>query len=433
MPRASRSVLLASLLISLGLAACSGANGGNADAGTIDGELPLGEVTYYEHVRPVLAENCVNCHVAGGIGPFPLDTYAAAQTFATRIMEVTRDRIMPPWLVDGSGECRNFRDSRWLSDRELEILRRWDEQGEPMGDPSIPAPAIPSLPVLDGTRVAIETGVDYQPNTSIDDDYRCFVVEAPSATDVYLTGYEVHPGNAATVHHVIVFSPWDAGAAMEARRLDDAEPGPGYTCYGASGTDSIPVVLWAPGGGATNYPSGTGVRLSGGVPLIIQVHYNNLAGSGTDRTSIDLELATDVSRMARIVPIADFDMRVEPRMSSVSTTDTWQLSRFTGGNALPVTVYGAFPHMHTLGRTLRVDHIPSTSGLEACLVDVPRWDFNWQLGYFYERPITINTIDQLRITCTYDTSSRTEAVSWGEGTQDEMCLSFFYVVVANGL
>lgn len=424
------------LLIALALAACSNEPlTPTADGGVPapDAELPLGDVTYYGHVRPILAERCGGCHVAGGIGGFAFDTYETAATIATRIAQVTRDRIMPPYLANDSGECQDFRDSRWLSDRELETLAAWDEQGEPMGDPATPEPIVAPLPTLDGTLTTVDTGVDYAPDTTGPDDYRCFIVEAPFDTEYFLTGYEVHPGNAATVHHVIAFAPFDQAAVDEARALDAAEDGPGYTCFGAANVDAFPVVLWAPGGGATNYPVGTGVRLTGGWPLIIQVHYNTLAGDGTDRTSIELETATDVPRAARIIPVADFDMAVEPRMSSVSTTDTWDLSVFTRGAALPLTIYGAFPHMHTLGRTLRVEHIADADGAEQCLVDVPRWDFNWQLAYFYERPIQINTLDSLRITCSYDTSERTEMVRWGEGTMDEMCLSFFYVVVAGGL
>jgi hypothetical protein len=413
---------------------CSEPTAGTPDAGPgIDAELPLGDVTYYEHVRPILAEHCVGCHVAGGIGPFPLDTYEATAPLATRIAQVTRDRIMPPYLADASGDCQTFDDPRWLSDRQLDTLAAWDEQGEPVGDPATPLPEVPPLPTLDGTLTSIDIGIDYQADDTGPDDYRCFMVEAPFDTEYFLTGYEVHPGNRATVHHVIVFAPFDDAATTQARNLDAADAEPGYTCFGAPGVDAFPVVLWAPGGGATNYPAGTGVRLAGGAPLIIQVHYNTLAGNGTDRTSVDLETATSVPRAARIIPVADFDLYIEPRMASVSTTDTWDLSIFTRGSALPLTIYGAFPHMHTLGRTLRVDHIREGTGVEQCLVDVPRWDFNWQLAYFYERPLTISTVDSLRITCSYDTSSRSEGISWGEGTRDEMCLNFFYVVIAGGL
>ncbi|MDQ3031462.1 MAG: hypothetical protein M3Y87_03525 [Myxococcota bacterium] len=430
-----RSIFGAALLVTTPtLVACSESNPSTPDAAVaFDGELPLGEVTYHGDVRPILAEHCVGCHVEGGIGPFPLDTYETTAPIATRIAQVTRDRIMPPYLADASGDCQSFDDPQWLTDRELDTLAAWDEQGEPLGDPATPAPVAPTLPTLDGELTTIDIGIDYAADTTGPDDYRCFMVEAPFADEYFLTGHEVHPGNRATVHHVIVFSPFDDEATTQAREYDAADPEPGYTCFGAPGVDAFPVVLWAPGAGATNYPAGTGIRMAGGAPLIVQVHYNTLAGNGTDRTSVDLETATSVPRAARIIPVADFDLALAPRMSSVETTDTWDLSLFTRGAALPLTIYGTFPHMHTLGRTLRVEHIRESDSAEQCLVDVPRWDFNWQLAYFYERPLTISTLDSIRITCGYDTSSRSDMVTWGEGTQDEMCLNFFYVVIAGGL
>jgi hypothetical protein len=203
------------LLVLLALVACSNPPTAAPDSGTepgVDAEVPLGDVTYYEDVRPILAQRCGSCHVAGGIGGFAFDSYETAAAIATRISQVTRDRIMPPYLANDSGECQDFRDSRWLSDRELDTLAAWDEQGEPMGDPATPEPEILPLPTLDGLVTRVDTGVDYAPDTTGPDDYRCFVVEAPFDTEYFLTGYEVHPGNAATVHHVIAFAPFDQAA-----------------------------------------------------------------------------------------------------------------------------------------------------------------------------------------------------------------------------
>lgn len=395
------------------------------DSGGLDaGELVSG-VTYYEHVRPVLTRNCVPCHVAGGVGPFPLDTYETAAPLATRIMQVTRDRIMPPWPGDNSGECHTFRDARWLSDEELGLLAAWDAAGEPMGDPATPAPPAPPVPTLAPPTSTIQTPV-YTPPASGNDDYRCFVVSGVSATDTFLTGHQVEPGNRAMVHHVIVYAPNDDAAANAARSRDS---GAGYSCFGGPGVNASPVVIWAPGSGATLYPEGTGVRLRGGAPLIIQVHYNLLANRRSDQTRIRLKTSASAIN-ALIWSLADYDMSLAPRMASVSTSHSQNLSSVLSGDQT-ITIYGHFPHMHTLGTEIRVDHqVPS--GAEQCLIDLPRWNFNWQMVYFYETPIVISSLDTLRLTCTYDTRTQTSQVRWGEGTEDEMCINFFYVVVGAG-
>jgi hypothetical protein len=407
-------------VVALGLVACGGGGGGmdEPDAGPA-------QVTYYGHVRPILVENCVGCHTAGGIGPFPLDTYDAVAPLASLVAHVTRERIMPPYLADASGQCQSFDDPAWLSDAEIATLTAWDEQGEPMGDPTIAPPTPPVLRTLTGTVSTISTGVDYAPDATLTDDYRCFIADAPIAGQFYVTGYEVHPGNPRTVHHVIVYAPQDAAATTQARSMDDASPAvPGYQCFGAAGVQAMPIVLWAPGGGATVFPTRTGLQVDGTQPLIIQIHYNLLAGRDPDRTTVDLQTATSVPSRAFFLPMADLDLNLPPRMSSVSETSTLALSAF--GLPVAVRVWGAFPHMHTLGRTLEVDRI-SSAGVEECFVDVPRWDFNWQLAYWYQTPLLVQPSDSIRITCGYDTTERTDVVHWGEGTMDEMCLNFFYV------
>ena len=94
----------------------------------------------------------------------------------------------------------------------------------------------------------------------------------------------------------------------------------------------------------------------------------------------------------------------------------------------PVDVLGWFPHMHTLGDTIRMEKIAGDPDDDACMGDVPRWDFHWQELAFYEEPLTLTPQDAVALTCTWDTSDRTETTTFGEGTQDEMCVAFLYVV-----
>ena len=405
----------------------TGGPSSDAFASGVDTGLPTpdaprsGAVTYYGDVRPVLAQHCNSCHGEAGIAPFTIATFEEARTIGSRLVDVTASRQMPPFLADNSGACNTYRDARWLTDAELAVFADWVAGGMLEGDPTTPPPVIEPLPTLTGDVRTLDIGVDFEPNRATSDDYRCFVVDAPSGGSV--TGYQVRPGNVQTVHHVIVYEPSSDAAAAEIRRQDAAEAGPGYTCYGGAGADAFPVVLWAPGGGATSFPRGTGVEVSPTRPMVIQIHYNTLGGSGTDRTRVDLQYASASVIPAYIAPIVNSSFRLPPRMASVTSSDVTQL------DGLPVSsvrVYGSFPHMHTLGRTLQVD-LMRASGAEECMINVPNWDFNWQLAYWYETPIRVNSADAVRITCNWDTTERTDAVTWGEGTQDEMCLNFFYV------
>lgn len=411
------SAVIAVSLVASTLVACESAES-TPDAGD--------QVTYYGDVRPILVENCVMCHTEGGIAPFTLQTYDAAVEVSERMLEVTRDRIMPPFLADSSGECNTWSNHRGLTDEEIALIGQWVVTGTAEGDPTIEAPTPGVLPTLDSVDVTIEMPEMYLIDQSIDDDYRCFVVETGTTEDQFVTGYDVHPGNAQRAHHVIVYAPLDEGEVDAAVALDAAEgaPNDGYSCFGGPRVDAPPLVLWAPGTGATRFPRGTGIRLAAGRRLIIQVHYNNLVDDGTpntDRTTIELMTASTANE-AYLALFADYSLNLPPRMEEVVESDTASLS------FLPTTVriWGVFPHMHTLGRTLQVDLLRG-DGAEQCLVDIPRWDFNWQLAYWLDTPISIGSSDSARITCSYNTMSRDETVNWGDGTQDEMCLSFVYV------
>ena len=386
-------------------------------------------VTYYGNVRPILAEHCVGCHVNGGIAPIALDTYETATDAAALVAVRTAARIMPPFLADNSGQCQQFVTHDWLSDDEIATLAAWHQQGMPEGDPSTPAPHVAEVPHLTGSDIhTVDTGVDYVPNAAQNDDYHCFLVQAPRGG--YVTGAEVHPGNARIVHHVIVFEPSDDSAVADVMALDAAEAGPGYTCFGDSGTsNATPVVLWAPGGGASIAPAGTGLQIDATRPLIVQVHYNLLSvrPGDTDRSSVDLQIK-DSAIPGFFLPVYDGTFVAPPHMTSTSSHYDFSVGAayLTPYGVTSAHVYSVGPHMHTLGRDIQLDML-NDDGTTDCMVHIPRWDFNWQRGYQYESPIPITSTTRVRITCTWDTSSRDTTVRWGESTQDEMCLAYLYV------
>ncbi|MCZ7681118.1 MAG: hypothetical protein M5U28_20965 [Sandaracinaceae bacterium] len=121
--------------------------------------------------------------------------------------------------------------------------------------------------------------------------------------------------------------------------------------------------------------------------------------------------------------IADLSLNLAPRQPEVVESETIAL-----GGILPfdVRVFGVLPHMHTLGRTISLEILRGGTTPE-CLIDVPRWDFHWQMAYWLTRPVTVTADDSARITCTFDTRTRSDTTRFGEGTEDEMCLAFVYV------
>jgi hypothetical protein len=375
--------------------------------------------TFAEDVAPILAAHCWGCHVDGGIAPFDLVDYETAASAGAAIVAATSSRAMPPWPLDASGDCQHFVDERWLSDDELATLAAWQDAGAPSGDLTLaPAPpqAPPGLTDVSAT-IAIEP---YTPEGSAAeplDDYRCFVIDPPSPTDTVLTAFEVHPGVAAQAHHVVVFSLGTDEAEAQAMAQSGTDGRPGYTCFGGAGVSSAEIVAaWAPGVPVGRYPDGTGARVPGGRRFVLQMHYNLSAGALEDATSIDLAFDDTAIPLRTIIAI-DANLAIPPETDAHEETNVEPLSDE------PVTLVTAFPHMHQLGRTLRVELADGT-----CVIDVPRWDFHWQQTYSFADPVVVPGGAQVGLRCTYDSTGVSGVTNFGEGTSDEMCVVQFFAL-----
>ncbi len=376
---------------------------------------------YYEDVAPILQERCVSCHVAGGIAPFPLTSYEAAAAVASSIKATTAARTMPPWGVDNSGSCHTYADARWLSDEEIDTLRGWADGGAPEGNPEAAPTPTSTTPGLQRVDATVDMGSSYTPNATYSDDYRCFVVDSVTTTDAYLTAFEVRPGEPKVVHHIILYG-LTAEGETAAVQNDVNDPGLGYECFGGPGSaGAYWLGAWAPGIRVVEYPANTGILVSGNRKMVMQIHYNLANGALPDRTRIDLMGEATVAKPSSLAVISDFNLALSPGQSNATHTFSYPLDFMTG----PAVVYAVFPHMHLLGKSSLLEIIRSDDTIE-CVQDGYRWDFAWQQLYFYESPIIAQPSDVLRMTCHYDTTSRTEVTTFGEGSEDEMCASIIY-------
>lgn len=180
------------------------------------------------------------------------------------------------------------------------------------------------------------------------------------------------------------------------------------------------VAGWAPGGGPTYYAEGTGVRLSAGRKMVMQVHYNLANGAFPDRTTIDLALADSVPKEATITRVAAKNINLPPGQALVTVNGQAQVP-----GSGEYTIWGVAPHMHTRGKTQ--DAWYDLDGTKTCLSKVPDYNFHWQSFVQYATPVKITGGGTLGITCGYDTSHETMTITGGEGTDDEMCIDFLYM------
>jgi hypothetical protein len=409
---------------------------------------------FWQDVAPIYYEQCVGCHRAGGVAPFVLDDYATAKIWAGASATAVAERTMPPWLATDDGTCGSFVGSRALPESSIDTIVAWAAGGAPEGtvrdDLVLPAAdtLADAVDLQTPAFAPVAEGTDYAST----DEYRCFILDPAVAADSVMTGYEVIPGNDALVHHVLVFDldptlevPGGQTNAEVIAALDAESPDrEGWPCFGAAGDGTAPggvPVSWAPGQGVTRYPAGTGYRIAEGSVLVAQIHYNlaSVVGDAPPVSTTVRASFTDAVEREGFFELPDpfLDSLFEGDPAQLAPGEeaveyTWELDvdDLLGGVLPGLDLYGVLPHMHGYGRSLRFDVVHG-DGSEQCGIDVPRWDFDWQLYYFYAEPIRLGPGDRVRVTCTYDTRSATEAVLPGWGTGNEMCLLGAFMVPAS--
>jgi hypothetical protein len=358
---------------------------------------------------------------------------------------------MPPWTA--SRGCTDYYADQSLTDDQIGTFAQWIDAGGKQGDAA--QYVVPDGEIIAGlSRVDrnVAIPVAYTPQTA-PDDYRCFLLDWPETTTKYVTGFRANPGNPAIVHHAIAFVAKPDQVAQY-QKLDDADPGPGYTCYsgpGGSEQDTAWLAGWAPGSTGTDFPPGTGIKMLPGSKIVLQIHYNTLnAAAAPDQTSIDVKLDDKVDKEAIVLAYANLDWLGSRKMlipagdpdaeHDFSADLTPIMSVITAGvipSAHPFTLYSASLHMHTRGTRghLEIDH---PDGTNQCLLDIQNWNFHWQRGYGFTQPKTFMPGDKLKIECHWDNTADHQPlvgndplpvtdVVWGEKTQDEMCLGSFYI------
>jgi hypothetical protein len=279
------------------------------------------------------------------------------------------------------------------------------------------------------------------------------------------------------VHHVILFRV-DPKQVAEARRQDASQPGEGWTCFGGTGLagdftnldDANWLGAWAPGGRETVARPGYGVDLPRGSQIIMQVHYNLLAGDGPDTSAAQIRVApgnaglTPLHTMLLPAPVelpcrtghdssplcdrdaAVVDVKARFGDGPGSTNDLLyflcggrpapsEVTSCTRRVTRPMTILGVAGHMHLLGRSIRIEVDPGTPRARTIL-DIPVWDFDNQ-GARPIPPVHLGPADTVKVTCRHVQWLRDELpafqgqeeryVVWGEGTTDEMCLGILQV------
>jgi hypothetical protein len=382
--------------------------------------LPDETITFNKHIAAILNKNCAECHRPNQVAPFSLLSYEDAKKRAEFIRDITHERRMPPYHADP--DFGGFANVRMLTETELAIIDKWIKTGLTEGaKEDLP----PSPTFNDGWKfgepdLILKMSDVFNIPAQSRDIYQCFVIPTGVAEDKNIAAVEFRPGNRRVVHHAILYLD-DSGTG---RAKDVATPEQGYRSYGGIGfIPSGGLGGWAPGVEPRMLPDGYARFMKGNTDLCMQVHYHPSGKPETDQSEVGIYYSkTKPKHMISGIALFNHKINIAPGDADYRMEEEVTLP-------CDVRALAIWPHMHLLGREMKV--VATTPDeREIPLLWVKDWDFNWQDGYEYKNPPMLPKGSKIKLTARYDNSkdnpvnpnSPPKRVTFGEGTNDEMCL-----------
>ena len=455
--------------------------GGTAAAGE-SGAGAGAAPTFARDVAPILYENCVTCHRPNNVAPMALIEYAEVRPWARSIKDVVVSREMPPWPADPRNSMK-FRNERYLDQRDVDTLAAWVDAGAPRGNDADlpPKPDFPAEWTYEGGEpdYVFELPVEYTVAAEGEEDYIDFYTEMPWDEDRFAEVLELRPSDYRVVHHSGAYTvdlPW--GTQVVDGVLHDLDgnsllraplPEPPASETEAGGRvaqqvfnevnlpGSSKLLSYVPGRGVERHRPGTGKRLAADKWIRWTMHYNPIGVEAVERSKLGIwfntvpvthevltrqagnafptdPFGTDVYIVQgeEVKPVRDPDtgrVRRGKIPNIPPYADDWKITGVTPVSEA-ITLYGLSPHMHLRGKSLRWV-VTWPDGREETILDVPEFDFNWQIHYELAEPLHLPAGSKITGIGVYDNSLGNRwnpgphlEVYWGQQSWDEMYQAF---------
>lgn len=311
------------------------------------------QVTYSEHVAPIVQKHCQDCHRPGTQAPFALLSYRDAANNSAMIAEVVTDRRMPPWYADARhGE---FTNRRGLDDNERATLLDWVRNGTPEGDPSkLPLPR--EFPTgrwrIGEPDHVVAMPIEHTLPATGFVDYRHAVLAHVFTEDTWAEAVEILPDNPRVVHH----------ANLAFMKLNEQPRQENF------------ITGLVPGGDPMVLDPGTAVLIPKGSVLGLQIHYTTTGKPERCKISVGLRFPrVPVEKRLYHQQVHTTRFKIPPFAPAHAVT----ASRTVDFDATGV---GMFSHMHVRGKDMTF-LAKRPDGAGETLLMIPNYNFDWQQSY----------------------------------------------------
>lgn len=386
--------------------------------------------TWSENVAQIIYDNCSRCHREGQIGPFELMSYTDAVDEASEIAEVVESGEMPPWPANP--DYRHFAYEDILSIEEIESIVEWVENGMPLGNPDN-EPVPPVFPEVESQLQSIDFTVEMEPYTLQYnyDEWRWFAIENPFDDTIYVNAIEVIPGLPELVHHADISYDLSGTTAW----YDSQDPLPGFNDDTGYPNYDYYMNAWMAGGNVARYPEDWGIEVLPNSYFVFEIHYGPNGQGQTDSTKMRFEFVSDPNNFRAVQPVWLTNGPDEGSLYIPANEISWftQESNVIWSEKSMISIC---PHQHMLGDTYKV-WLETMEGDSIPLIDIPNWDFHWQMYYTFIYPQFIPMGSRIKASASYDNTVGNEEnpndppedVWGGQQTTDEMMM--VYAIWAN--
>jgi hypothetical protein len=409
-------------------------------------DLSPAPVTFHKDVVPVLQKSCQTCHRPGQAAPMSFLTFENTRPWAKAIKEAVVMRKMPPWFADPN--VGHFLNDRSLKQADIDTLVKWADSGAPQGNAK---DAPPPVQWPEGWQIQPDIVVE-GPSYDVPAHPKNNVIEWIAVTvptgftgDTWITSVEIRPLHPEVTHHMCLgFNPHTPDVKYFVPEWTDKErdadgsaiPGKGPTLTSApkqnpgirDGED-----CYLPGNVATDYrPLHAAKLIPAGSDIRINLHYTPNGTAVTDHVRIGFTVAKQAPQR-RYVSLGASSPRDAARFAIPPNDPNWKSPPAVVTFAQDVELVFMMPHMHSRGKDMTWT-LQYPDGTKQTVLNVPHYDFNWQVGY--QTSVRAPKGTKLRVDAHFDNSvnnkfnpNPNKTVYYGEMTWEEMMAAFFGVVV----
>ncbi|MDP9171208.1 MAG: thiol-disulfide isomerase [Acidobacteriota bacterium] len=416
-------------------------------------------VTFNKDVLPVLQKNCQGCHRPGQIAPMSFLTYESARPWAKAMKAAVLSKQMPPWGADPS--VGHFTNDRSLKQSELDTIAKWADSGAPQGDPK-DAPAPIQWPA-DGWQIkpdVVVQGPRFDVPASGIIEWKWVVIPSPFKEDTWVNSIEIRPSNVAVTHHTCLAlgphkpetvygkviwqnKPRDANGDEIDERKGRGGSAAGVPKGPAPPPDTVAGVLagtngieecYEPGRPPADYrPYHAAKLIPAGTDIAINYHFTPI---GTPVTGANIAIGFTLAKeppQFRYLALSASAPQDHARFAIPPNNPNWESPPADVEFTRDVTLVGLMPHMHLRGKQMSFE-LTYPDGRKERVLNVPHYDFNWQI--WYDTWVKIPKGTKMHIVAHYDNSANNKfnpnpnkTVYYGDMTWDEMMAPAYGLVV----